>query len=73
MGGPLRGYAGAEMDTKSATGIPGNYNPPTVRQRLQSQLIAAEENVANLKAAIEQMDRNPGVENLLTALGKVGI
>ena len=56
-----------------ASSMPIGYEPPTLRQRLQAQLVQAEERVEALHTAIAALDAVPQLEALLDALGKVGI
>lgn len=45
---------------------------PTLKERLENQKAQAETNLANINAALAALENNPGVEECITALSKVG-
>ena len=44
----------------------------TLKERLENQKFHAETNLANINAALAALENNPGVEECITALSKVG-
>lgn len=65
------GYRQRQEMAKASASQP--YAQPTLRERLQAQLVQAEERVEALHKAIAALDATPQSEALLDALGKVGI
>lgn len=60
----------AEMSISDARGLAKQYQPPTVRERLENQKRNLEAELATINEAIAALDQNPEVERVLTILGR---